>query len=117
MSLIEEFMVSCVMVVKSRVPDGQGGFILTWTDGDSFNAAIVKNTTLAARVAEKQGVTEVYTITAPKSLGLEFGEVVKRVSDGAIFRVTSNMVDSETPASATFQFGQVGAEKWVLPNG
>ena len=112
--LIDAFKVDCVMMDKTSVPDGIGGFTHSWVEGAAFQAAIVKDNTLEARVAEKEGVTEVYTVTVSKTLPLEFHDVFKRVSDGAIFRVTSNVTDSKTPSVATFQFGQVSAERWEL---
>lgn len=114
MSLYEEMMESCAMMDRSTVSDGVGGFTYEWTQGATFRAAIIKNSTLAAVVAEKQGVTEVYTVTVDKGVALEFHDVIKRLSDGATFRVTSNIHESETPQRATFQIGQVTAERWVL---
>ena len=115
MSLIDELMEPCTMVDKISVPDGLGGFVYRWTDGASFEAAIIKDSTLAARVAEKDGVTEVYTITVPKGVPLAFHDVFRRTSDGAMFRVTSNIADSQTPNRASFQIGQVTAERWEIP--
>lgn len=112
--LFENMMVPCVMVEKKRVPDGQGGTTTEWTDGAEFMAAVIKNDTLAAIVAEKQGVTEVYKVTTKPGVGLEFHEVFRRVSDGATFRVTSNATDSQTPNVASFAFEQVTAERWAL---
>lgn len=114
MRLFETMMEECVMVDKWSVPDGLGGFEYKWVDGAEFKAAIVKDSTMAARVAEKQGVTEVYTITVQRGVKLEFHSVFRRVSDGAIFRVTYNVADSETPDVSTFQIGQVTAERWEL---
>lgn len=114
MSLIDEQMEDCVIMDKVSVSDGQGGFDYTWTEGASFKAAIVKDSSLNARIAEKEGVTEIYTITVYKGSILEFHDVIKRSSDGAIFRITSNISDSETPDRASFQIGQVSAERWVL---
>ena len=112
--LIDAFKTECVIMNKTKTADGIGGFINVWAAGDSFMAAIIKDSTMEAKIAEKQGVTEVYTVTVDKSLGLEYHDVFKRVSDGAIFRVTSNVTDSQTPKVATFQFGQVSAERWEL---
>jgi hypothetical protein len=53
-------------------------------------------------------------LTVDKGIDLDFHDVFKRVKDGAVFRVTSNVTDSETPSIASFQIGQVTAEKWVL---
>ena len=114
MSLIDVMMEDCVMLAKRTVPDGLGGFSIEWQEGATFRAAIVKDNTLAARVAEKQGVSEVYTVTVDKGLALQYHDVFRRLSDGYVFRVTSNIRDSETPSVATFQIGQVTAERWEL---
>lgn len=116
MSLIDVMMERCVMLDKRTIPDGLGGFTHEWQEGATFRAAIVKNSSLEARVAEKQGVTEIYTVTVNRGLTLQYHDVFRRVSDGAVFRVTSNVKDSETPNVATFQIGQVTAERWELPN-
>lgn len=113
--LIERFSQPCVMLEKKRVPDGLGGFETSWADGDEFDAAIVKDQSLQARTAEKQGVSSVYTITTARGVALEYHEVFRRVSDGAIFRVTSDYTDSRPPSVATFDFEQVTAERWELP--
>ena len=112
--LVGNFMARCTMLEKKRIPDGQGGFKTGWADAGPFMAAVVKDNTLAARVAEKQGVTEVYTVTTPTGVGLEFHDVFRRDSDGATFRVTSNAIDSRPPDAATFAFEQVNAERWEL---
>lgn len=114
MSLIDVMMEDCVMIDRRTVPDGMGGFTPEWVDGAPFKAAVIKNNTLEARVAEKQGVTELYTVTVDKGLILQYHDVFRRLSDGLTFRVTSNIRDSETPTVATFQIGQVTAERWEL---
>lgn len=114
MSLIDVFKSDCVMMDKTSVPDGIGGFVYEWHAGAPFEAAIVKDNTMEARVAEKQGVTEVYTVTVSRNLPLQYHDVFKRLSDGQIFRVTSNVTDSKSPRTATFAFGQVTAERWEL---
>lgn len=114
MRLYETMMEPCQLMDKRSVSDGMGGFIYEWTDGAVFNAAVIKDSSMQARVAEKEGVTEVYTVTADKGVTLDFHDVFKRLSDGQVFRITSNVKDSETPKVASFQFGQVTAEKWVL---
>lgn len=114
MSLIDVMMEDCTMLDKRTVSDGLGGFTTEWVEGADFTAAVVKDSTMEARVAEKQGVTELYTVTVGKGLALQYHDVFRRQSDGAVFRVTSNVVDSETPAVATFQIGQVTAERWEL---
>lgn len=114
MRLYETMMEDCTMLDKVSEADGLGGFTSTWIDGATFKAAIVKNNTLEAAIAQKSGVTEVYTVTVNKGTPLAFHDVFKRVSDGAVFRVTSNIKDSESPNVASFAIGNVTAERWEL---
>lgn len=115
MSLWENFFESCIMLDKQTESDGFGGFETVYKDGAPFRAAIVKEKTLAAKVAEKQGVTEIYTVTTDKGTHLSAFDVFCRVADGTTFRVRSNAKDSETPEMASFSFEQVSAERWELP--
>jgi len=117
MSLLQESMEPCQLIEKKRVPDGEGGFIVSWTDGAEFNAAVVCDNSMQARTAEKQGVTSLYTVTCDPNAKLEYHDVFRRLSDGKIFRVTSDGDDVRTPPRATFQFSQVTAEEFTLPTG
>lgn len=110
--LYRTMMTDCVMMDKKSVSDGLGAFKNEWSEGATFRAAIVKDSTMTAKIAEKQGVTEVYTITVDKGTPLSFHDCFKRKSDGATFRVTSNIKDSESPDAASFAIGQVSAERW-----
>lgn len=114
MSLVDNFKVPCTLLERSRVPDGEGGWATGWADGPTFQAAIVRNSSLAARVAEREGLTNVYTVTTSPNAALEFHDVFRRDADGQVFRVTSNGDDVQTPDAATFQFQQVSAEEWTL---
>lgn len=114
MSLIDKAMTDVVAMEKTRVSDGEGGFIVDWVDGVAFQAAITFDTSMESRIAQKQGVTSRYTITTSKNAKLEYHDVIKRLNDGKVFRVTSDGDDKQTPKSASFQFLQVTAEEWVL---
>ena len=113
MSLLDEAMEECVFLNKSKVDDGYGGYRNTWTEGASFKAAIVFDTSIEARVAQVEGVHSLYTVTTPKSLTLEYHEVFKRIKDDKIFRVTSDGDDKYTPSSAGLDMRQVTAEEWT----
>ena len=115
MSLIDEAMTTVVLMEKTRQPDGEGGFITELVDGVAFEAAITFDTSMESRIAEKQGVTSRYTITTNKNAKLEFHDVIRRLSDGKVFRISSDGDDVQTPDRATFQFLQVEAEEWELP--
>lgn len=116
MSLLEEAMDQCVMLDKTTVADGYGGYRQSYTEGVEFIAALDFNTSIEARVAEAQGVTSVYTVTTPRALTLEYHDVFKRIRDNKIFRVTSDGDDKFTLQSAGLDMRQVTAEEWSLPN-
>ncbi len=114
MSLLDQSKTLCVMLDKQRVSDGEGGFNTTWIEGAKFMAAIVFDTSIEARAAEKQGVTSFYTVTTEKNVNLEYHDVFKRLYDNKILRVTSDGTDKFTPQSATLNMRQVTAEEWEL---
>lgn len=119
MSLINEYMQEtggCVLLDKRRLPDGYGGFVESYVESVEFDAAIVLNNSIQAQLAEKQGVTGVYTITTKKSVNLQYHDVLRRKSDGKIFRVTSDGDDKHTPQSSTLDMRQVSAEEYTLPS-
>lgn len=113
MSLLSEAMENCIMMDKTTVSDGRGGFITEWHDGASFDAAITFDSSMQARAAEAAGVKSLYTITTAKNVNLQYHDVLRRPSDGKIFRVTSDGDDKKTPASATLNMRQVTAEEFV----
>ena len=118
MSLLKEAMTDCNMYKQVRRPDGYGSYTIVWTEdtASTFKAAIVFDNSLEARVAAAQGVKSLYTVTTRKDKVLMYHEVFKRLSDGKIFRVTSDGDDSATPASASLNMRQCTAEEYTLPN-
>lgn len=114
MSLIDYMMADCVFMNKAKVPDGQGGYNTEWTEGAGLKVAIIHDSTIQARVAEKEGLTSTYTLTTTRENKLEFHDVIKRLSDNAIFRVTSNSDDIQSPQISTLNMAQVTAERWEL---
>lgn len=112
--LFETFMEPCVLMERKRVPDGEGGFVVSWTEGAEIEAAIIMDNSTEARAAEHDGMTSVYTVTTRPTAALDYHDVIKRLSDGRIFRITSDSSDKMTPNVATFQFRQASAERWEL---
>lgn len=112
MSLIDEAMEPCVIMDKVTVSDGEGGFETQWSEGATVNCAIVRNTTLAGQLMESQGIIAKYKVFTQKGISFAFHDVIKRLSDGQVFRITSEA--HKTPISATLNLSQVEAERWVL---
>ena len=109
MSLLTEAMEECVYVDKSTQADGYGGVEVVWTEGATFMAAIVLDTSIEARRAAKEGVSNLYTIITSRTINLVHGDVFRRVSDGKLFRVASDGTDKKSPASGTLDMRVVTA--------
>lgn len=115
MSLLKDFLEKFVLVEKKITPDGLGGYSTEWVDGEKLVASITFDNSTQAQIAAAQGVTSLYKITTEKDVVLYFHDVVRRVSDGKIFRVTSDGDDKFTPKTASLNMRQVTAEEWALP--
>ena len=110
MTLYERMMCDCVRLIPSTEDDEEGGRSTTWSDGDHIKAAIVRDTSQELRIADKDAAKALYTVTTPSGTVLSYHDVIKRISDGAVFRCTSN--SNPAPKPATFQFRQCSAEEW-----
>lgn len=115
MSLLDCYMVSCVFMVPNKTPDGSGGYITVWAEGDPLTAAIVRDTSTEARIAEAAGTVRMYTVTVPRDVHLPFHSVIKRLTDGKVFRITSDNAEKKTPISTGLDMAQSTAEEWRLP--
>ena len=113
MSLLSDAFESCNILDKRTVEDGYGGYKSHWVDGAPINCAIVLNSSMQAKIAEKQGVTALYTITTTKAVNLQYHDVIRRNSDGKIFRITSDGDDNKTPKRASLDMRQVSAEEYT----
>lgn len=116
LSLLDSMMEECRFLNHIREDDDVGSSVDYWSDGSKFMAAIVKNSTTEAVIAEREGITEIFTVIVKKGITLDYHDVFKRLSDGQIFRVTGTTMDSEAPNASTVKIAKTTAEKWVLPN-
>ena len=100
MSLLDDFSQQCVLMEKKRVPDGAGGYVVTWTEGAEFLNYQALDTSMEARRAEKEGVTSVYSALVNKTVPIEYMDYFRDVASGVTYRVTSNPEEREAPKSA-----------------
>ena len=114
MSLLDEFTQQFVMMEKSKRADGEGGFINTWTEGITFSMPQAHESTIEAQIAEKDGTASTYYFLPDKGLHFDYHDVFKRLSDGQIFRVTTESGEDVTPQMSSLNRTKITAEKWVL---
>ena len=117
MSLLSEAMENCTLYSKSVERDSMGGYTTVWTAGVVFPGALVKENSIENKIAEAQNVKAIYTITTSRDLTLSYHDVIRRMRDSKIFRITSDGKDVKTPLSADLDMRQVTAEEWEFPSG
>lgn len=100
MSLLDDFARTCTILEKTRKPDGEGGYLVEWTDGVEFLNYQALDTSMEARIAEQQGVTSVYSALVDKSVPIEYNDYFRDNTTGATFRVTSDPEERQAPKSA-----------------
>lgn len=115
--LFERLYEPFVPVTVSAMPDGEGGQIKIWTEGEPFDGYARFDDSEERTVGSASAVSSKYTLTVPVTVNLTYHDIVRRVSDGKYFRVTSDGDDVITPPVATFSFLEVKAEEWKLPDG
>lgn len=111
MTLLDNMMDQCRIMNHIREDDPYGSQTERWTEGATFFATIIKDSTTEATIAERQGVKEIFKIVVKKGFRLNYHDVFKRLSDDQLFRVTGNVKDSEAPEASTIKIGKVTAEK------
>ena len=104
-----------ILMEKTRSPDGMGGYFTSWAESMEFPALITLDSSVEARLAEKSGVLDNYTVYVEKTLPIESGDYFKRKSDGAVFRITSSPDEQKTPSMSGMDFKVFTAAKTTLP--
>lgn len=104
-----------VVLNQNLVSDGLGGQTFTYSEGLEFQATLVLNTSLQGEIAQKQGVTGIYTVAYPKSLELPPRTIFKRKKDNKIFR-TTDIGNISTPSISSLDMSVTRAEDYILPS-
>lgn len=112
--LFEVYEETFVLRELTRVPNGMGGLTEEYVDGAEFKGALVMDNSTQARIAEKQGVTSLYTLTVSPDVPLKYGDLFKSVETGDVYRITSRTGEKKTPSVASFQFQNFSAELYTL---
>ena len=115
MSLLDEYTGDYVIVNKIIVDDGYGGYTVKWVDGITIKGALGNPSETEIVVAQARGARITNTMLIDKALTLDYHTVLRRVSDGKVFRVTSNGEEAYTPASSSLNKRKIMCEEWEIP--
>ena len=115
MSLLSKAFETFTVINKAVVDDGMGGTTTVWADGATVQGAMVLDSSVQMKVAQALGSKGAYTFTVKRSTELDYHTVLRRESDKALFRLTSNTDDKKTPDGAGLDMRQYTAEEFTLP--
>ena len=107
---LTDFFQTFRLIRRTELPDGYGGTEITHEVLTTFNAGISANRSNEAVIAGRVGKKTIYTVTTLMQDELEQNDIIQRVSDGLVLRVTSDASEMTTPAVATIQYRDVTAE-------
>jgi hypothetical protein len=113
--MLDSFRYECTLLEHVRVPDGMGGSTMAWTDGMKFDMVFERDASTQALIAEQQGFTSTYKGYVAKTMAVKYHDVLRRVEDGKIFRVTRDGDDNKTPKTSALDARCIVMERWELP--
>lgn len=115
MSLLDEYSDNYVVINKLTVDDGYGGYKTVWQDGATLKGALAQASQSEIVVADSKGERVTHTMLIDKNIKLDYHMVLRRTTDGKIFRVTSSGDEMYTPASSNLNKRKINCEEWEIP--
>lgn len=114
MNLLDSMRCRCARLEKTEMPDGLGGFSAVWTEGEGFDAVLIRKSAGLEREAQREALKETFVVLTAPEVGLRHPDVFRRLSDGATFRVTTANGDEATPEEASIRAAKALCERWEL---
>ena len=114
MGLIDYEQRPCAKIVKSDVPDKEGGRYAAYIQSCVFNAIISPNSGSSKVLADNEISAKQIKVFYPSAIDLQLHDVIKTLDDGKTYRITTG--GSQPPKSASVQYSLAVAEEWEVPN-
>lgn len=112
--MITDFFEPFCRVKRTLRDDGLGGTIETWEDGAPFDGGVTHVPGTEITIAGHRALRGQPVLVHETSVGFQQDELVRRLSDGAVFRVAGRSGQMRTPRVAQAQFAQVPVEGVTL---
>ena len=115
MTLLDEMKVACVRLIAEETPDGLGGRTVTWREGAAFEVALVPKRAGEGAEAQKRVSAARYVALTDPASALSYGDVFRRVADGATFRVAAACPEARTSETSCLDCAWAECERWEMP--
>jgi len=114
MGLINYEQRPCVKIVKSDVPDKEGGRYAAYMQSCTFNAVISPNSGSSKVLADNEISAKQIKVFYPTAIDLQLHDVIKTLDDNKTYKVIAG--GSQPPKSASVQYSLAIAEEWEVPD-
>lgn len=101
--MLEDFFEEIVKIDVTSESDGMGGFEVGYKEGAKFLGAVTLVNTTEVRIADKTEANSIYNIIVKDNVPLQHNDIVKRTSDGRVFRISSLLEDARVPKSSSLK--------------
>jgi len=111
--MLRDYFEDFILLERSQSPDELGGTDVSWKDGIRFRGGV---TQVVGKEIDPCGLLALKTspmLLHEWDVTLQQDDRIRRLSDGAEFRVTGNSSDMRTPPMAGTVYCQVPVERLV----
>lgn len=112
--MLNNYYEDIVILNPTRQPDGMGGFVASYAEGKVLKGAIVTRNNIERLVAEKHGVDAIYKLYTSREDAPKHDAIIKRISDGATFRIASRAEDIQSPQRSGLNIAITNARRFVI---
>lgn len=112
-TLINDQVTRCVILNKVIVLDEVGGYVTRYTEGAPFEAVITENTSVEAKVAQKEHSLTFYGVKIGREVPLEYNSIFRRESDGKTFRISVDAA-MNSPSFSPLNMKALQAEEFAI---
>lgn len=112
--ILQSFQDQFTRLSISSVSDGIGGTTLTIQTGVSFIGFLGINNKTEKAEAGKTETETAYILLCPRDISLVNGDILRRKSDGAEFRVFTDS-ERKTPKCSSMNFSAVDVKRYTRP--
>ena len=111
--MLSDYFEPFALMEREQTPDGLGGTEAVWHDSLIFEGGVTFVPGGETDIAGLRALRTIPVLAHEFDVTLRQGDVVRRVSDGAVYRVAGQSSDMRTPAFADLRFAQVPVERLV----
>lgn len=111
--MISDYYEDFVLLGRVEKPDGLGGMTATWSEDTGFRGGLTCVAGVEIMPGGVSRLRETPVLCHESGISLHLNDCVKRVRDGARYRVVSSSDEMRTPSCAGFSFAQVKVERLV----